>query len=132
MLAEGNSGTKEAKERLIKTCVMRFEERYEGLAQIYVVNSFLNQQTHQQSLKKKQNLNYKLVLSKRSLSQKLVSASTKVRGVLLLNVITLLYGNAFVPVSVDFSRAICYYMLIVVLYSCMVWLQAVVSGSVSI
>ncbi|KAJ0721223.1 hypothetical protein HanOQP8_Chr08g0273221 [Helianthus annuus] len=80
-----------------------------------VTDNEVSTSKYEQSLKKKQNLNYKSVLSKRSLWRKLVSASTKVRGILLLNVITLLYGNEFVPVSVDISRAICYYVLIVVL-----------------
>ncbi|KAI7757895.1 hypothetical protein M8C21_025112, partial [Ambrosia artemisiifolia] len=45
------------------------------------------------SLKKKHNLNYKSVLTRRKLWRKVVSASTKVRGILLLNVITLLYAS---------------------------------------
>ncbi|KAL9993536.1 hypothetical protein Hdeb2414_s1023g00973781 [Helianthus debilis subsp. tardiflorus] len=46
----------------------------------------------EQSAKKKRSLNYDSLLSRRSLSPRtVVSASTKLRGILLLNAVTLLY-----------------------------------------
>ncbi|MFS7959459.1 putative EamA domain-containing protein [Helianthus anomalus] len=58
-----------------------------------VTDNEVSSSKYEQSLKKKHNLNYKSVLSKRSLWRKLVSPSMKVRGILLLNVITLLYAS---------------------------------------